>query len=184
MRYILGFLIGIGLIILLFVLIFRGGSNPAPLQKPLVDYAVTDTTVQVTDDYPVNLDQLHDQVVTVVGKDQVSLTVYQGYQGTVLRSKDYANNPTAYANFLRALQLAGFDSGKTDPKLQDERGYCPLGHRYIFEIKNGNSTVQRLWSTSCGNIGTFQGKTSTVRQLFQQQTPDYGSLTAGLKSGL
>lgn len=182
MRYILGFLIGIGLIILLFVMIFRGGSAPAPTQKPLVDYAVTNKTVQWTDDYPVNLDQNHNRVKIVIGQDQVTLTVEQGYQGTVLRSQSYANNPTAYANFLRSLQLAGYSAGKTDPKLQDERGYCSQGHRYIFEVKDNQQTIQRLWSTSCGNIGTFQGKTSSVMRLFQRQVPDYGKLTSGLES--
>lgn len=176
MRYILGFLIGIGLIILLFVMIFRGGSNKPSVPKPLVDYAITDTTVQLTDDYPVNLDQTHDRVKTVVGKEQVHMSVEQGYQGTVLREQNYANNPTAYANFLRALDVAGFTKGKTDDSLRDERGVCPLGHRYIYEIKNGSNTIQRYWSTSCGNVGSFLGKSSTVRALFLAQVPDYSKV--------
>jgi hypothetical protein len=172
MRYIIGFLISIGLIILLFVLIFRGGSKP-PTVVPLVSYANTDTVVEFTDDYAVSADQTHHKVTTVVGRDETTLTVEQGYQGTVIRNQSYNNNPTAYANFLRALEINGFNSGKDDPALRDERGACALGHRYIFVIQSGNRIIQRLWSSSCGNIGTFRGKTSTVIQLFKLQAPDY-----------
>lgn len=181
MRYIIGLLIGIGLIVLLFVLIFRGGSSPTPSTvKPLVSYANTTTVVRFTDDYPINADQNHHQVETTVGRDQTTLNVEQGYQGTVIRSQSYANNPASYANFLQALQLSGYTKGDPSPALRDERGECALGHRYIFEILDGSNIIQRLWSTSCGNIGSFKGDSSTVRQLYERQVPDFSKLTAGL----
>ncbi len=40
----------------------------------------------------------------------------------------------AYGAFLQSLAHAGFDKGDKDPALKDERGYCPLGNRYIYEI--------------------------------------------------
>lgn len=183
MRYIIGLLIGIGLIVLLFVLIFRGGSSPAPSTiKPLVSYANTTTTVRYTDDYPIDSDQNHRVVETTVGRDQTTLNVEQGYQGTVIRSQSYANNPTSYANFLSGLQVSGYNKGDTSPALRNDLGQCPLGHRYIFEILNGNNIVQRFWSTSCGNIGSFKGDTATVQELFQRQVPDYNTLTSGLSN--
>jgi hypothetical protein len=183
MRYILGFLISIGLLILVFVMIFRGGGNaPAPnVPAQLVDYANTNVTVQFIDDYPVNADQTHRQLTTTVGRDVVTFAVESGYQGTVLREKSYNNNPTAYANFLRALQIAGYNSANTDPALRDERGYCPTGHRYIMLIKDNERTVQRLWSTSCGNIGSFKGRIDTVRTLYLKQVPDFNELTRGVQ---
>jgi hypothetical protein len=184
MRYIIGLLLGIGFIILLFVLIFRHGSAPATPPINLVNYANTSTIVQYTDDYPVNADQNHNVTSTTVGRDETTLNVYQGYQGTLIRTQSYNNNPTAYANFLRALQGVGFTTAKNDPALADERGVCPLGHRYIFEIKDGNRIVQRLWSTSCGNIGNFKGRTTTIITLFHRQVPDFSKLTTGLESNL
>lgn len=183
MRYILGFLISVGLLILVFVMIFRGGSDPAAPDAPkqLVDYANTNVTVQLTEDYPINADQMHRQLTTKVGRDVTTFTVESGYQGTVLREKSYNNNPTSYANFLRALQLAGFNIANKDKTLQDERGFCPLGRRYVMEIKDNQRTVQRLWSTSCGNIGSFQGKISTVQKLFRSQVPEYNQLTRGVQ---
>jgi hypothetical protein len=179
MRYVIGFLVSIGLLILVFVLIFRGGGDPAPTPGAaarLVDYANTTTTVQFIDDYPVTADQTHRQSVTTVGRDEVTFSYESGYEGTVIRSQSYANNPQAYANFLRALQLNGFTKGENVEQLRDERGYCANGHRYIFEIKDGSRTIQRLWSTSCGKIGTFQGQTAAVRSLFRKQVPDYNKL--------
>lgn len=183
MRYILGFLISIGLLILVFVMIFRGGSDPAAPDAPkqLVDYANTNVTVQLIEDYPVNADQTHRQVTTKVGRDVATFTVESGYQGTVLREKSYTNNPTSYANFLRSLQLAGFNTANSDKTLQDERGFCPMGRRYIMEIKDNERTVQRLWSTSCGNIGSFQGKMDVVQRLFRAQIPEYNALTRGVQ---
>jgi hypothetical protein len=183
MRFIIGIIVAVGLIVLLVVLLFGRGPAPAPnATKQMVSYAVTSTVVQYTDDYPVTADQTHVVVETTVGRDQTTLDVERGYQGTVIRTKSYANNPTAYAYFLRALQAAGFTNGKSDTNLRDERGVCPLGHRYIYTIRDGNNISQRFWSTSCGNLGSFKGNASTVRELFQRQVPDYNVLTSGLSN--
>lgn len=183
MRYIIGFLISIGLVILLFVMIFRGGDTaPAPgTTKRMVDYANTATVIRYVQDYPVSANQVHRKVVTTVGRDQITFTVESGYEGDVLRTQSYPNNPTAYANFLRALHIAGYLNIENNPKLNDERGYCSSGYRYIFETKEGDKNITRSWATSCGNIGTFKGKTGEVRDLFRRQVPDYNRLTSGLQ---
>lgn len=179
MRYIIGFLISIGLIILLFVMIFRGGDEPTDpnATRKLVDYANTTTVVRLVDDYPVTADQTHRQVVITVGRDSAVFTSERGYEGDVIRTQTYANNPASYANFLRALQVSGFIKGDNNPELRDERGYCPTGHRYIYEIKDGSRSISRFWSTSCGNIGSFKGKADTIRILFHKQIPDYNQFT-------
>lgn len=183
MRYIIGFLISIGLIILLFVMIFRGGNEPAaPSQtRRMVDYANTSTVVQFVDDYAVTADQTHRQTVITVGRDAVTFTAESGYEGNVLHTQTYENNPTSYANFLRALQVAGYANGDNNPELRDERGYCPTGHRYVFEVKDGARSVQRYWSTSCGSVGTFKGRADTIRTLYRRQVPDYDKQIANLR---
>jgi hypothetical protein len=181
MRYILGFIIGLGLIVLLFVAIFHHGSNngaPAPnTTHQMVDYADTSTEVQFTDDFPVTANQNHRAIITTVGRDQVTFSVVSGYENQVIRTQSYVNNSAAYAEFLRSLQLAGYNLKNNDTKLRDERGYCPQGHRYIYEIKDGSNTSQHTWSTSCGNIGNFKGRSGTINDLFHRQVPDYGKLT-------
>lgn len=178
MRYIIGFIIGLGLIVLLFILIFRGPSTPPSAQHKLVDYANTSTVMQFVDDYTVNADQTHRRLITTVGRDQTTFTVEQGYQGTVMRTQSYGNNEASYAYFLQALQVAGYTNGDTNAKNTDYRGYCPTGRRFIFSIKDGANTIQQFWATSCGGAATFHGKTTTILDLFKLQVPDYDKLTS------
>lgn len=179
MRYIIGFLLSIAVLIFIFVLIFRGGGEEAApeAQKKLIDYANTSIVVELTTDGPVSADQTHRVIRTTVGRDESTLDYMQGYEGTVLQARTYANNQTSYASFLSALEIAGYTQGNKDKALGDERGYCPEGYRYIYEIKDGARSIQRFWSTSCGGAKTFNGKSDVVRNLFQRQIPDYGRLT-------
>ncbi|HKU19167.1 MAG TPA: hypothetical protein VJP80_07950 [Candidatus Saccharimonadales bacterium] len=181
MRYFLGFLAAIGLIIVVFVLILKGfSSHGTPKnQINLLDYANSQTQVQLTVDGQINADSKHNTYTVTVGRDTVNMTTTQGYQGTVLQQKTYPNNSSAYAEFLRSLQLFGFVKGNTDQTKADERGYCPSGDRYLFEIISGGDTVQRFWSSSCGG-GTYGGNRSQTLLLFQRQVPDYSALVTGL----
>jgi hypothetical protein len=78
---------------------------------------------------------------------------------------------------MLSLSHAGFTKGNADKALSDERGYCPLGSRYIFELIDENGkTIERYWATSCGKPKTYQGNVSLTRSLFQAQVPDYSRL--------
>jgi hypothetical protein len=114
-----------------------------------------------------------------VGRDANTIEVIQGYEGQVIKAKTYPNNSEAYANFLRALQLLGYTRGVDDPKLSDERGYCPSGNRYVYEIISGAADVQRYWIGTCG-VGTFKGNSQSIRSLFRKQIPDYGTFVGNL----
>jgi hypothetical protein len=176
MRYIIGFLITMGLLIFVFVLIFRGpsgGNNPAQnAPKKLIDYADTSIVMEFTIKGAVEADQTHDELRMTIGNNESTIEVFQGYQGNLIRTQSYANNPVAYADFLRALQLAGYNLGNPDKTLSDERGYCATGQRYIMEIKDGDHDIQRFWSSSCG-IGSSKGKVNAIQSLFIRQIPDY-----------
>jgi hypothetical protein len=182
MRFIIGFLVTIGLLIFVFVLIFRGGGSDsaAPAGRKLLDYANSSTVaMQYTQEGPVEADQTHDEVRITVGSTQTTIEVFQGYEGNIIRSKTYPNNSAAYADFLRGLQLLGYNNGSTDKALADERGFCPAGSRYVFAIKDGSSDVQRFWTSTCGG-GSFKGKGTNVRNLFLRQVPDYTAQTANI----
>lgn len=179
MRYLIGFLIAIGLIVLVFVLIlksFSGGSTKSTT-KPLVDYANTTTTVEMLIDGPINADQSHYQIQMTAGDELNQISLLQGYQGTAAKTISYAANPSSYGEFLRALDIAGYSKGDTSKTADnDPRGFCPTGERYTFEIISGGQTVENFWATSCGSQGTFQGNTNIVKNLFIAQMPDYQSI--------
>jgi hypothetical protein len=178
-RYLLGFF---AVIILLIVVIFLiVGHNPKPqvsaTTKTLDSYANTDATVEMTIDGPVNADQTHHQIQIVVGDDTTTIELLQGYDGQVVNSKSYPNNVNSYSNFLHALSVAGYTKGDTSASLKDERGYCPEGDRYIFELDQDDKQLQRFWSTSCGSPKSYQGNTNLTIDLFEAQVPDFGDLT-------
>lgn len=179
MRYFGGFLIAVGIIIVVLILIFRGGG---PEQKPLFlpDYAPTAAVAQYTIDGSVSNPETHRQIQITVGNSSAVLTVIKGYQGEVVRSQTYPMDQAAYEAFLYALQRSGYTEGDNDQKLADERGYCPTGQRYIYEMLNGDKQLLRYWSTSCGSTKTFKGNDAIVRRLFIKQIPDYDTLTSSV----
>ncbi|MGD0284590.1 MAG: hypothetical protein ABSB12_03290 [Candidatus Saccharimonadales bacterium] len=178
MRYFLIFLITIGLIVLVFVIILKSFSSaPSKPPTPLVDYANTNTIVEMTIDGPVTADQNHNSVQMIVGQSNSEINIIQGYQNNVINTQSYQNNSASYGVFLRSLDLAGYSEGKNDPNLADYRGYCPTGDVYIYQILNGTSTIEQYWSTSCGGQGTFKGNDSLIQTLFDAQFPDYGDIT-------
>jgi hypothetical protein len=185
MKYFLGFLAVIVLVIVVFVIVLRGftgGSNKPKEQINLMDYTNSQTVVKFTATGPVTADPNHQGYRITVGRDANTIEVVQGYQNNVTQAQTYTNNSAAYADFLRALQLQNFTQGISDPARSDNRGVCPNGTRYTFEIENAGQTVQRYWSTSCGG-GTFQGNANSVRGLFQRQIPDYPKMSAKLQLG-
>lgn len=180
MRYFIALLVTIGLIILIFVLLLRGGGGPAKPQVNLTSYATTDAIVEMIIDGPITAEQTHREVKIDISQNQAILTVYQGYQQTVLRSQSYANNQSAFAVFLHALNVNGFTKGNPDPSMRDERGYCAAGDRYIFSLTNDDKDIQRYWTTSCNGGGTYNGNRAATIDLFQKQIPDYSQLTTNV----
>jgi hypothetical protein len=179
-RYIIGFLLVVGLIIVLIVLIIKGLTGSPQKVLNLDDYANTDTTVQLTIDSPVTAPANHHDIIVNVGNYQASLTVTQGYSQQIINTQAYPMSAPAYEVFLRSLTLNGFTEGNNSPSLTDEQGHCALGDRYIYEVINGQgSDLERYWSTTCGT-GTFGGNNSVIQQLFVAQIPDYANLTANI----
>lgn len=180
MRYFVGFIITIGLIVaLILLLVGHGGGGKVPETKqPLVSYADTATVVRETIDEKVNDVASHRQIQITVGRDNTTFELHKGYDGEVIHSQTYPMTTSSYGSFLKALQHAGFTDGNSDDSLKDERGYCPLGKRYVFEVLDGGNDIERYWTTSCNSSPkTFNGKTSTVLTLFRLQVPDYDKLT-------
>jgi hypothetical protein len=184
MRYFIGFLITIGLIILLIVLLFTGGGGSNPKKpkttKALTDYASTDAVVRLTIDGPIVADQNHQAVQITAGQDDVTYSQVQGYQGTVANQQSFVNNQNAYSNLLYALGHAGFTKGDNSKVLANEKGYCATGNRYIFELIDNGTDIERYWATSCGGTKTYQGNLNLTLTIFKAQVPGYNTLTQNL----
>lgn len=179
MRYFLGFLITVGLLILLIVLLFRGGGDKPKVpetSRTLDSYAATAADVSLTTDGPVNAQSIHEQTRITVSRDEVVYQELQGYDGDVTDTRRYDNSQEAYKTFLLALSRAGFTQRNTDEALKDERGYCPTGSRYIMQLTNEGKNILRSWATSCGKPKTYLGNVNLTLTLFRAQVPDYNKL--------
>jgi hypothetical protein len=192
MRYFIGFLISIGLIIILILLLLTGGGDSGQnnkssetIRKPktvkqLGDFASTSAVARLIIDGPINADQNHQAVRITVGQDDTVYEQIQGFEGTVVNQQNFSNNQSAYSNFLYAIGHAGFLLGDPVKALANEKGYCPLGNRYVFELIDGSDVIQRYWATSCGNPKTYKGNLSLTLDLFKAQVPGYNDLTQDL----
>jgi hypothetical protein len=179
MRYLIGLVIFIFLVIFVIIkLLGGGGSEKKDLPPSLSTYANSSTTMRYTIDNPTQASETHRDVIIEVGSDVSTITVTKGYEGEVIRTASYPMNPNAYADFLLALERTGsYTVGNTDEKFKDERGYCATGNRYSYDIVDGNgSAIQHFWSTSCKQK-TFRGDVKAVGRLFKAQIPDYDDLT-------
>ena len=182
--------VGLGLVILLmFVVIFLiinhgsdGGDKGkvAETKKELTSY-VNDSDVTVTQSIvgPIRAIQNHNQMEINVTNSSVTANRINGYDGNVVGSLNYPMTNASFSEFLNALNRAGFTSGITDEKLQDDQGFCPTGNRYIYTVREGSKIVQRFWATSCGGTKTYEGNLSLTINLFHAQVPDYSNLMSG-----
>jgi hypothetical protein len=185
MRYFLGLLGVVAFIILVIVLIMRSGPKNATTNTPggakivkLADYINKDSEVRLTIDGQVNAEENHRTIQIAVTPNSRSLTVFKGYTQEALKQQTYPNNGAAYDAFLRTLANLNFVKEKPGVRQTDERGVCPTGNRYIYELREGGKEVLRLWSTNCSSSqGTFAGTASAIQSLFQRQIPDYNKLT-------
>jgi hypothetical protein len=180
MRYLIGLIITIGVILFVIIRLLVGGGTPAPTVRAadLTKLATSDSVVRFTVQTPIQASQNHYEIQITVGRNLTDFVLYKGYDQAVVRTKTYPMTETAYADFLHGLEISGnYTKGNTDAALKDERGYCALGDRYIYEIiDEAGDVAQHYWSTSCGQK-TFHGDADVVQQLFQRQVPDYETLT-------
>jgi hypothetical protein len=173
------------LIIIFGVVLLRGGSNKpkpiTPVTRQILDlpeYANTDAQVRMTIDGRINGEDIHRAIRITVGRDQRSIDIIHGYSDQVIESHQYPNSLNAYDVFLRALKGQGFLQARKKVKNTDDRGQCPLGQRYIFELNQSGEQISRLWASNCSGVGTFAGKSSNTQTLFKRQISEYDKITS------
>lgn len=183
----LRYLVGLGLVIvLLFVIIFMivrgGGDDKVPETRRELTSYVEDTTFTVSETIvgPITSADQHSEIQIQVTNQAATIEVSKGYDGNVVKSNTYPITTNGFAEFLNALDKVGFTKGNTADNLKDDKGYCPTGVRYIFEVRDGSDTIQRFWATSCRGAKSYRGDLPLTLQLFKAQIPDYNQVTEDL----
>lgn len=181
MKYIIGLFVTVVLIILLIVLLVTGGSPKTQVpnsSKTLASYSNDPSAVvRLTVDGPITSPQDHHATRISVSRDSTTFEQLVGYNGQITTTQTYPNTQTSYLSFLRAIEIAGFTKGNTSASLKNDRGFCALGSRYIFEFEDNGKQLERFWSSSCGHVKSFQGNAPLNLSLFRKQVPDYDKLT-------
>lgn len=181
MKFVLGILGVIFVAIVLIVLLVRGGGGNRPIDKPLVvseEAREGVSAVLTTQGHVVGQNQ-RQAIRIIVNQNERRLEILSGYEEAVERSSTFSNTHAGFETFLVALEQAGFDQ-KRPTAIEDERGACPLGYRYIYELREHSQELLRSWNSTCGSQGDFAGRGSTVRRLFEKQIPDYNRLVRGV----
>lgn len=196
MRYFVGFLISLGLIIVLVLTLFRGGNEQAQTQKTdqaqtqqqeeqqtekpqnnnLSKYAFTNSETIMILAGPIVASDNYREVRVIVRPDNVTFQVVKGYDNQVIDQRSFANNQASYENFLNALQSVGFNQ-TTEQGLNGAAGSCPLRQRYIFILNENNTPARQFWSSNCVGVGNYKGRLNQTIDLFQAQVPNYNDLT-------
>lgn len=148
--------------------------------RSIVDYVNNNSEVRFTIDGKVVGDDQHRAIRISIAADKRELEIIQGYDGTVIKRELWSNDRSAYDVFLHALNTAQFNKIRENQDT-DEKGKCPTGRRYIYELFENGVSVKRVWTTSCSTSqGTFAGNNSLAQTLFQQQIPEYGKHISGV----
>lgn len=178
MKYGLAVVAFIVVAFLAIVFVINRDPSPTTINQPrgpvrLVEYENKDAEVSWTVKGEVTAEEERNAIRIVVTPTERRLEILDGYVERIERTETYSNTEEAYQAFLQALHRAGFTNSRKSP-ITDYRGVCPFGNRYVYDLSEDGESVLNLWSTSCRDgEGTFDGKPSTVRRLFQMQIIDY-----------
>lgn len=182
MRYLLGFFIIIGLLILVVILVLKGShqTTTSTYTKPLSSYASTDAVASFTAGGPIVADQNYRAIQIEISRNTSTINVTRGYQRTVLNTQSYPNNQPAFQAFLSALNTYGFSLVNSSYKYTTPAGFCSFNETYSYSLINDGKTIINSWATACGGQGNFKGIAADVNQLFIRQIPDYNIVTSNV----
>jgi hypothetical protein len=181
MKYIMGALGVIFLVILVVVLITRGGGR-GPTERPLVvsEQAREGVSAVMTQQGRLVGEDQRRAIRIVVSQDERRIEILTGYDEAIERAHSYPNTPAAFVSFLAALQQADFIDKKVST-VKDVRGACPFGRTFIYEVNEFSQSLFESWGTTCSRaVGTAAGDQKDIRRLFQNQIDDYSLQIRGV----
>lgn len=127
---------------------------------------------------PIVADENHNSYRITITPSSRNLATYQGYLGAQIDAVTLGNNVAAYREFVNALDKANLPVGTQFEAENDSTlGICATGRVYEYEIINGDSTVKRLWTSTCkGSPGSLKASADQLTNLFVNQIPDARTL--------
>ena len=133
-----------------------------------------DRSVRMTVRGPIVADEAFRSYQITVTPTKRQLVTYSGYLDSPLETKQYSNNSKAYEQFVHALDKANMMNGEEfEGEKDDTLGICATGNVFEFEVLRADSSVKRLWTSTCrGSSGSFKASVDQVENLFVQQVPD------------
>jgi hypothetical protein len=184
-RYYIGIVAVILVIVVAFTLVSNMGNRsatPADNTKKtaqLIDYADKNSEVTFTTIGRLVGNDEHREIRVVVSANERRIEIISGYDQQIISSQSYSNNQAAYETFLSALGGQGYITSKKST-VDDSRSVCPTGQHYEYIVKENGEEKSNLWSVSCDKTGSFNGRASTIRELFHRQIPDYNKQVTGI----
>lgn len=188
MRYGLGVLLVIFLVIVGAVVLFDGDNSSSSKQlrnTQIVDYENKDrASVSWTQQGVLVGEDQRRSIRVIVTRNNRMVEVLDGYEQRVEKSQQYTNTPAAFSAFVRALDDASFGLER-DVSEPDERGMCPTGNIFIYRLTDVGTEIMRTWSGNCSRAGgSFGGSTknaSLIARLFKAQITGYSDFVSGVK---
>jgi hypothetical protein len=132
-------------------------------------------SVQMTIRGPIVANEEHRSYRVNISPQARIYTVYKGYLDSVVKNQRFDNNNQAYEEFVYALDKAAFtkEGELTEEEASDIRGICATGQVYEFELFDGDTRLQRYWTSTCkGSPGTLGASVRQVANLFTAQIPE------------
>lgn len=163
--------------------LFGGTSSPAPTPltnsgKQALTNTFADRSVLMSVRGPiVAREDFHSYTVTV-SPDARNMTTYEGYLGEKVDNDQIQNDTQAYTQFVYALDRANLMEGsELKGEENNTKGICATGYLYEFEVRQGDNTIKKLWTTTCsGSRGSLAANLDQVVRLFRLQIPDFSKL--------
>jgi hypothetical protein len=187
MRYIIGVIAIVIILITVIIMLSRGGSDRRPNIEgeeivTMSDYADRDARVVYTMEGPNVSEEERRAIRITVTRNERIFQILEGYNERVARTEQFSNNDEAYSTLVHSLEIAGYNRERKT-SIEEPKGACPLGQRYYYQLNEGDNRVVDLWSTTCrrDEAGNFGGDASLVRNIFQEQIPGYRDFTRDLK---
>jgi len=175
---------GVVLAVFIVFLIIRGlffNAKPSQteLTNPLINTS-TDRGVQMTVRGPIVASENARTYEVDVTPTSRSVTLYSGYDGSVVDKKVYNNSTSAYEQFVYALDTANMNASRKTSDT-DTRGVCASGRLYTFALERDTTIVSSLWTSSCKQKGTLNASPTTLKALFDAQIPEISKFSGNLR---
>lgn len=156
----------------------ESSAPPANTGKAALTNTAADRSVRMSVRGPIVAGENFHSYTITASPDARNMTTYVGYIGQQVDTNQLTNNTQAYGQFVNALSRANLMEGTPlTGDANNTAGVCATGYLYMFDVLQGSTVVQSLWTSTCkGSPGSLKANLTQVNGLFQRQIPNYSTL--------